>query len=205
MSTDYEYKTLEKPSEALYKERGSKFYAYAYPVDNKETIKRQLDQLWSTYPDATHVCYAWVLGTSASEYRANDDGEPSNSAGQPILREINSAGLTFVLIAVVRYYGGKKLGVSGLIESYGTSAKSAIEQGQIVVKTLQKQCWIKHLGAKDYQVYEYANRLGFTIVSSPNIPGGFFEISLPLTGFEPLINSMESLPNFELTDDISRI
>lgn len=204
MSTAFEYTTLASATESLLKERGSKFFGYAYPVSNQTDIKKHLEILANQYPDATHICYAWVLGINGDEHRANDDGEPNNSAGQPILREIKSAGLTYILVAVVRYYGGKKLGVSGLIEAYGGAAKEALESGSQVTKELQKICWLKHLGAKDYQVYEYANRLRYTIVNPPSIAGGFFEISVPLQAYEPLVNSFESLPNFELTDDATR-
>lgn len=174
---------------------------YAFPVSSKIDIKERLDALWSQYPDATHVCYAWVLGVGGDEYRANDDGEPGNSAGQPILREIRSNNLTHVLVAVVRYYGGKKLGVSGLIESYGMAAKLALEQAEVRTETLKKKCWIRDLGANDYKVYEYAGRLGFEIISPPKNPGGYFEIVMELSQFEPLVKSLESLPNFDLRDE----
>lgn len=194
------FKTIEKQSEVLHKDRGSKFIGLACPVENDEELKNTLNQLRAQYADATHVCYAYRMGLTGENYRANDDGEPSNSAGQPILREIKSKDLTHILVAVVRYYGGKKLGVSGLIDAYGSAAKQAIEACTIVSKTIQKTCWLKHLGAKDFQVYELANRLNFTIIQPPNIPGGFFEIKLSKSKYDEFNDHLESLPNFELTD-----
>lgn len=200
MSEEYTYQTIANPGESLFRDRGSKFFGYAFPVTGEDDIRKKLDELKSTYPDATHICYAWILGKDRDQYRANDDGEPSNSAGQPILREIQSAGLTYVLIAIVRYYGGKKLGVPGLINAYGVAAKEALDATTVVSRELQTTCLLRDMGAKDYLVYEYANRLGYTIVDPPSYPGGFFKISVPSASFQPLVNSLHSLPNFELRD-----
>ncbi|MGC9344658.1 MAG: IMPACT family protein [Bacteroidales bacterium] len=125
------YHTLHGPSEGLYKEKGSKFLAFAYPVDDEEAAKNILDNLRKEYHDARHHCYAWVMGSEAETIRANDDGEPSNSAGKPILGQINSFGLTNVMIVVVRYFGGKLLGVGGLINAYRSAAKDALQKARI--------------------------------------------------------------------------
>lgn len=203
MSDQQSYKTIDATTEVLHKDRGSKFIGIAYPLDSIDDVKFQLDQLKETYPDATHICYAYVLGIKGEDYRANDDGEPNNSAGQPILREIRSAELTNVLVAVIRYYGGKKLGVSGLIDAYGTAARLALEQTKTVVKVVQKKCWIRHNGAKDFLVFEYANRLGFSILNHPSYPGGYFEIELPESDFNHMIHALESLPNFDLQEELN--
>ncbi len=202
MSNSQSYKTIDAISEVLHKDRGSKFIGIAYPTDSIDDVKVQLDQLKETYPDATHICYAYVLGINGEDYRANDDGEPNNSAGQPILSEIRSADITNVLVAVIRYYGGKKLGVSGLIDAYGTAARLALEQTNSVVKVVQKKCWIRHNGAKDFMVFEYANRLGFTILTHPSQPGGYFEIELPEQNFPDFLLALESLPNFDLQEEL---
>jgi uncharacterized YigZ family protein len=131
-----EYQTIASVSEAFLKEKNSKFYAYALPVNTKADIKSELSRLRDLYPDATHHCYAYVFGTEQLEERANDDGEPSSSAGKPILRQILSKGVLNTLVVVVRYYGGKKLGVPGLIYAYGESAKLALEANQIITKTI---------------------------------------------------------------------
>ncbi len=126
------YLTLNEPSESLYKVKGSKHFGFAYPVQNEEQIKKHLEELRKTHHTARHHCYAWRLGASFAHFRANDDGEPSNSAGKPILGQIQSFELTDVLIVVVRYFGGTKLGVGGLIDAYRTAARMAIEAGEIV-------------------------------------------------------------------------
>ncbi|MEN7548894.1 YigZ family protein [Rapidithrix thailandica] len=126
------YLTIKSPSEGLYKEKGSKFLAYAYPVTDEEKIKEILQSLKKEYYDARHHCYAFMLGKDKNRYRANDDGEPGNSAGVPILNQIRSKEVTDVLVVVVRYFGGTKLGVSGLINAYKTAAAEALDQAEIV-------------------------------------------------------------------------
>lgn len=131
------YRTISKPSsQILFKDRNSKFYAYAFPVTEEDQIKIHLKNLKKQHYQAGHFCYAWVLGKKYERFRANDDGEPSNSAGAPIHGQLQSFDLTNVLIAVVRYYGGTKLGVSGLINAYKTSAKMALAQTKIEERTI---------------------------------------------------------------------
>ena len=116
MQTD-SYKTIQNISEGIYKEKGSKFITYAFPVTCEEEIKEEIDKLKKEYYDARHHCYAYMLGADKKIFRANDDGEPSSTAGKPILGQILSAELTNILIVVIRYFGGTKLGVSGLIHA----------------------------------------------------------------------------------------
>lgn len=131
------YKTITKPSEeVLFKDRGSKFYGYAFPVTSEEEIKTQIENLKKSHFNARHWCYAWQLGKDYSKYRANDDGEPSNSAGMPIYGQLQSFDVTNTLIVVVRYFGGTKLGVGGLIQAYKTGAQWALENSNIVEKTI---------------------------------------------------------------------
>ncbi|WP_417800940.1 IMPACT family protein [Tenacibaculum sp.] len=131
------YKTITKPSEeTLFKDRNSKFFGYAFPVFSEEDIKERLEELRKQHHTARHHCYAWQLGTDKVRFRANDDGEPSNSAGQPIYGQIQSFDVTNVLIVSVRYFGGTKLGVGGLINAYRTSAQLALEASEIVEKTI---------------------------------------------------------------------
>lgn len=126
------YLTLAGKTEGIYKELGSKFLYFSFPVNSEDAIKAELSTLRKTYFDATHHCFAWVLGQDGTQFRANDDGEPNHSAGDPILGQIRSNQLTNVLIVVVRYFGGTKLGVSGLIKAYKTAAALAIEENQII-------------------------------------------------------------------------
>lgn len=130
------YRTINQPSEGLFKDRGSKFIAHAFPVQSEDEIKTQLEILRKTYYDARHHCFAYQLGSDKSAYRINDDGEPSGTAGRPILGQINSHDLTNILIVVVRYFGGTKLGVSGLINAYKSASKDAIANGEIITNII---------------------------------------------------------------------
>ena len=134
--TSDSYHTLAGPAEAIYKEKSSKFLAYAYPVESEEEIRTLLDALRKKYYDATHHCYAWRLGPHGETFRANDDGEPSGTAGKPILGQLLSNELVNCLIVVVRYFGGTKLGVSGLIGAYKESAAEASRAAEIVERTV---------------------------------------------------------------------
>lgn len=126
------YRTIEAPAEGLYKEKGSKFIALAFPVFSEDEVKETIADLRKQYYDARHHCYAYSLGADKSRYRANDDGEPNHSAGDPILGQIRSFDLSNVLVVVVRYFGGAKLGVSGLIHAYKTATADALTTATIV-------------------------------------------------------------------------
>ncbi|MDN3667929.1 YigZ family protein [Echinicola jeungdonensis] len=130
--------TLAEDSEGLYKEKGSKFLAFAFPVSDEEEIKEKLDGLRKKFHDARHHCYAYILGKDQDTFRANDDGEPNHSAGDPILGQLRSNNLTNALIVVVRYFGGTKLGVGGLISAYKTAAAEAIAANQIIEDVITK-------------------------------------------------------------------
>lgn len=131
------YKTIETSTEGiLFKEKNSKFFGYAYPVFNEDDVKLHIDALKKEHHAARHWCYAYQLGTENILYRANDDGEPSNSAGMPIYGQIQSFEVTNILIVVVRYFGGIKLGVGGLISAYRTTSQLTLEEATIVEKTI---------------------------------------------------------------------
>ena len=134
------YKTISKSSEGLYKEKGSKFLAFAIPVSDVEEIKEILKEKRKEYHDARHVCFAYILGEKGEETRANDDGEPSGTAGKPMLGTLVSKGVTNVLLVVVRYFGGTKLGTSGLINAYRTACQDALDQNEVVEKILEAKC-----------------------------------------------------------------
>lgn len=138
------YKTIIQASkEGLFKDRGSKFYGYAFPVTNEEEIKEKIELLKKQHYNARHWCYAWQLGKKYDHYRANDDGEPSNSAGMPIYGQLQSFNVTNILVVVVRYFGGTKLGVGGLIKAYKNGAKLALENSIIIHKTIDEVFLIK--------------------------------------------------------------
>ena len=133
---DDTYRTIATPSEGLYKEKGSKFLAFAYPVRTIDEVKAHLEQLRKDYFDARHHCYAYILGARKDAFRANDDGEPSGTGGRPIHGQLLSADLTDTLVVVVRYFGGILLGASGLANAYKTAARDAIDHATIVERTI---------------------------------------------------------------------
>lgn len=160
------YKTIREPSpEILFKERKSKFFGYAFPISSEEDVKAIVESLRKKHHTANHVCYAWQLGEKTHTYRANDDGEPNNSAGMPIYGQIQSFGVTNVLIAVARVFGGTKLGVGGLIQAYRAAAQMALENAPIIEKTIESEFQLHF----DYPVMDKVMRSikqkGITIVS----------------------------------------
>ncbi len=133
-----EYNTIAAPSEGYYTEKRSKFYAFAHPVDSVEQVQELVRQYRKRFYDARHVCYAYVLGADGSEYRANDDGEPSSTAGKPIHGQIITRSLTNILVVVVRYYGGINLGTGGLIVAYRTAAADALDNAEVVSRQVEE-------------------------------------------------------------------
>lgn len=163
INNSFTYRTISGPAKAELREKGSRFLAFAFPVQDEEAIKNHLDDLREKYPDATHHCYAWVLGAEGEQYRANDDGEPGNSAGKPIHRQILSANLTFVLVVVVRYFGGTKLGIPGLIHSYGKAAEEVLKQVSVIENELTISAIIVGNAGEEHQIFVAVNRLGGTV------------------------------------------
>lgn len=137
------YRTLELPIQAEFKDKGSRFLVFAYPVQTAEQVRKHVDDLRQEHHKARHWCYAYRLGVDGNQFRANDDGEPSGSAGRPILGQIDSFELTDVLVVVVRYFGGTLLGVPGLIHAYKTSTQMALENAQIIEKNIEKTVRIR--------------------------------------------------------------
>ncbi len=135
--------TIKGNSEGDFKDKGSRFLAFAYPVVNEDGIRERIEELKKKYYDARHHCYAYVLGNGGEQYRANDDGEPNHSAGDPILGQIRSRELTNVLVVVVRYFGGTKLGVPGLINAYKVAASEALDNAELVEKLITETLRIK--------------------------------------------------------------
>ncbi|HXS37932.1 MAG TPA: YigZ family protein [Flavipsychrobacter sp.] len=137
MEEDYKYKTLASATTAEYKDRGSRFLAYSYPIFTVKEVKEKLQELKKEHPRAAHYCFAYRLGNDGTQFRANDDGEPSGTAGKPILGQIDSAGLTNVLVVVVRYFGGTLLGVPGLINAYKTVSAQALQAVAVIEKWIE--------------------------------------------------------------------
>lgn len=191
------YKTIAKPTpEVLYKEKNSKFFAYAFPITSETQVKPILEQIKKEHYNARHWCYAFQLGAEQVYYRVNDDGEPSNTAGAPIHGQIQSFELTDVLIVVVRYFGGIKLGVGGLITAYRAAAQLALEQAEIIEKTIDKNFKIvfdykdmnnvmRVIKEKDLQIVEQQMHMSCVI-----------EVKTRLTEYQRAIEAFE--PYYEI-------
>jgi len=160
------YYEVERDAEFVLRERGSKFFAFVYGVKSDLEIKEKLEGLKREYPDATHHCYAWVMGARGEARRANDDGEPGNSAGRPILRSILSAGVTNVLVVVVRYFGGTLLGIPGLIESYGGAAESALRAAGRSEKFIEENYEISSAFEHEQEIHRLIAKYGARVLGS---------------------------------------
>lgn len=160
------YLTIDSPSIGEYKEKGSKFIAYAFSVHSEEEVKQCLEQVKKDHFKARHYCYAYRIGLDGKRFRANDDGEPSGTAGRPILGQIDSFGLSNILSVVVRYFGGTKLGTSGLKRAYKESTKDAFEQAKIVERIIEDQFHIIFDYVATSDVMNYLKNEGFTILNA---------------------------------------
>ena len=162
----FSFKTIKSPLEnILLKEKGSKFIGFAFPVNNEAEIKAALEKVRTEHPKATHHCYAFRLGIEGDNYRANDDGEPSGSAGLPIYNQLLANELTHILLIVVRYYGGTKLGVSGLVKTYKESAKLTLEESEIITKDLESEVEIEFDFNKQNQIFTLLNKFDGKILN----------------------------------------
>ena len=162
----FSFKTIKSLFEnILLKEKGSKFIGFAFPVNNEAEIKAALEKVRTEHPKATHHCYAFRLGIEGENYRANDDGEPSGSAGLPIYNQLLANELTHILLIVVRYYGGTKLGVSGLVKTYKESAKLTLEESEIITKDLESEVEIEFDFNKQNQIFTLLNKFDGKILN----------------------------------------
>ncbi|MCB9361465.1 MAG: YigZ family protein [Flavobacteriales bacterium] len=192
------YFTIKKPSEGIYKEKGSKFIAFAYPIYSEEDFKEHLSQLKKDYHDARHHCYAFKIGLTENEYRYSDDGEPNNSAGKPIYGQLLSSNITNVAIIVIRYFGGTKLGVGGLITAYKEAAKDAITNAKIVKRTVNHYYKIKF----DYPVM--SDVMNFIKLNNLNVTNQVFENScliefnIRTQEAEQIINELEKIEDVRI-------
>lgn len=158
--TQFSFHTISAPVEdVLLKEKGSKFIGFAYPAANEEAVKAILTQLREAHPKATHHCYAFRLGSKGEHYRANDDGEPSGSAGLPIYNQLLGHALTNILLVVVRYYGGTKLGVSGLIKAYKETAKLTLEQAHTITDEMKSTLKIRFPFSQQNSIFTALNKI----------------------------------------------
>ena len=188
------YKTIEFEAEPiLFKEKNSKFFGYAFPVENEDDVKAHLEILRKKHPTAGHFCYAYQTGTDTKYFRANDDGEPSNSAGMPIYGQIQSFDVTNILIVVARIFGGTKLGVGGLISAYKTAAQLVLENSEIVEKTID----VHFLLSFDYAVINKVMRIikekRLEVISQKMEMRCLIEIATRKKNAEQVLESFQSL------------
>lgn len=188
------YMTLKSPSEeGMYKEKGSKFLAFAYPLSDPDQVAELVQSLKKSHPKARHWCYAWQIGVENPVFRINDDGEPNNSAGKPIYGQIQSFGLTNVLIVVVRYFGGTKLGVGGLIVAYRSAAKLALENAQLIEKMLTKELSLKFDYINMDKVMRLIKEHEITILSQKMELDCFFKVSIRKSEIDRAVKLFEEL------------
>jgi uncharacterized YigZ family protein len=193
------YKTILAPSkETLFKEKGSKFYGIAFPVTCEEEIKQHLEKLKKEHYNARHWCYAWQLGKEYERYRVNDDGEPSNSAGAPIYGQIQSFVLTNVLVVVVRYFGGTKLGVGGLIQAYKTSAKMALEASRVITRTIDEIFIVQCTYSEMNTVMRIIKNEKLKMVDQIMEMDCKFEISVRKKDSDRIFNTFQELQNIRI-------
>lgn len=192
------YKTIACKSEGLYKEKGSKFIAYAFPVSSEKEIKEIVATLKKEFHDARHHCFAFRLGADMNFFRSNDDGEPSGTAGKPILGQIQSFGVTNVLIVVVRYFGGTKLGVGGLIQAYREAAKDALEQAEIIEKNVEKQYELEFSYEQLPEVMKTLKSVNAGITKQETGEKYLLFCSVSLINSPVFEEKLKRLPNFEM-------
>lgn len=194
------YKTITDTSKAIYTEKRSKFIAYAIPVATVDEAKMEIDKLRKEYYDARHVCWAYMLGPDRKEFRSNDDGEPSGTAGKPILGQINSNELTDILVAVVRYFGGIKLGTSGLIIAYREAAAEAVSEAKIIEKTVDCRISFGFEYPFMNDVMKIVKDLEPAIISQSYDMDCLMTLEIRKAQFEELKNRLENVESFRIED-----
>lgn len=193
------YKTIAAVSEGIYREKGSKFIAFAIPVSSENEVKEKLIELKKEYFDARHHCYAYILGYNKSAYRINDDGEPSGTAGRPIYGQLLSKDLTNILVVVIRYFGGVKLGVSGLINAYKEATKSALESAQIVEKTVD-ETYTVHLNYEEMTKVMQILKNDYVRIISQNYDEGFnIEFIIRKREADRIIQELKKISSVSIT------
>jgi uncharacterized YigZ family protein len=190
----HEYKTIQNPVEnILLKEKGSKFIGFAFPINNETELKTALEKIRTEHPKATHHCYAFRMGLKGENYRANDDGEPSGSAGLPIYNQLLAHEITNVLVISVRYYGGTKLGVSGLVKAYKESAKMTLEYAEIITKELETEIRIQFNFDQQNLIFTLLSKFDAKILSFETLEKCEINASLKLAEKEKLSEKLSEM------------
>ncbi|UZT97035.1 YigZ family protein [Chryseobacterium fluminis] len=196
----FEYKTIEKSVEnTLLKEKGSKFIGFAFPVNNEKELKNALEKVRTEHPKATHHCYAFRMGLNGENYRANDDGEPSGSAGLPIYNQLLAHEITNVLVISVRYYGGTKLGVSGLVKAYKECAKITLEEANIVTRELETEIDIRFNFNQQNIIFTLLSKFDAKIISFDSQEKASILAKIKLKHKDEISESLSNLQHVEYT------
>jgi uncharacterized YigZ family protein len=193
----YSYLTIQSNAEALFKVKGSKFFAFAFPVSGEEEIKTHLHSLRKKYFDATHHCYAYMLGPEKKLFRAVDDGEPAHSAGTPILNQIKSKGLTNVLVVVVRYFGGTKLGVSGLVQAYKQAAEEALLAADKIEIEITSEIKVEFEYEAQPEIMRLIKEFNLMLIHQRYSTNGEMILRYPIRDEERLLTKLELLINLK--------
>jgi uncharacterized YigZ family protein len=196
------YYTIERPSTAEFKDRGSKFIAYAFPIKTVEEFKARLQELKKEHPKATHHCFAYRLGLDGNTFRVSDDGEPSGTAGKPILGQIDSKSLTDVVIIVVRYFGGTMLGVPGLINAYKTAASLALQLTPVIQKAVEVIYKVRFDYTLMNQVMMVVKQYNCTVLAQEIQLFCEVKIGIPKNRMQEVISKLDDMKGVELLTDL---
>ena len=193
------YSTIEQSATAEYKDRGSRFIAYAYPINSVEDFKKYLQELKKEHPKAVHQCFAWRVGLDGNQFRVSDDGEPSGTAGKPIMGQVDSKGLTNICIIVVRYFGGTLLGVPGLINAYKTAASLVLQVVPLVQKPVLKNFSLHFDYTQMNEIMIILKQLQFEVIKQESQLFCTLLVAVPVSKVEELQYRINNLRNVELT------
>lgn len=192
------YTTIDQPAQAEFKDRGSKFIAFAYPAANADEFKKHLQSLKKEHPKAVHYCFAYRFGLDGNQFRVSDDGEPSGTAGKPILGQIDSKSLTDIVVIVVRYFGGTLLGVPGLINAYKTAASLVLQVVPLVQKPVLKKYSLQFDYTQMNEVMVMLRQLNAVIIRQENSLFTQLEVGVPVNRVEELLYRVKNLRNVEI-------
>ena len=196
--TEFQYTTIKTAAIADFNDRGSRFIAFTFPISSVAEFKIQLSKLKEEHPKAVHHCFAYRIGNDKNNFRSSDDGEPSGTAGKPILNQIDSKNLTNILVVVVRYFGGILLGVSGLINAYKTATTLALKNVEIVTKSIEKEISIECDYTQLGEVMNIVKANSLNIVSKKIELFCEIKVAIPLENFETILNKLQHLKSVSL-------
>lgn len=199
MSNQYTYHTIEQEGTAEYKDRGSRFIGYAFPIKGADDFKDRLRNIKQQHPKANHYCFAYRLGTDGLQFRSSDAGEPSGSAGKPILGQIDRVGVTDVLVVVVRYFGGTLLGIPGLINAYKTTAALALQMSPLITKNMEKKYRVSFDYTRMNDVRQMIRQYHCTILKEEMQLFCMMEIGIPLQHLDAFLSVAKEIPQLDLT------